>query len=288
MEPTGVAPASSACKADALLLSYGPGSMDPGGSAPPSPDCEPGALLVERWAPEWLVETAGIEPAPAQCHCAVIPFHYAPERRPPVLPRILLVFSQTCDSYTRAAERSKLPGLESNQRPPVSETGLRTGTECLAMKSGPHDVPHRWGPPCSLCSGPIVKGEPRTRGSPLLARSPGNPDGDRPRPTKKPRARFRGRGLQPFRRVVQVIRSPRTAVRSFSACAWKSTPAAFAALRVVPGAPMTEREPCRAAAADRGYLVLGFSSVTELFLLPASVALTRGSPKGSGIFAADF
>jgi hypothetical protein len=51
--PTGIAPASPACKAGALLLSYGPECLvDPGGSAPPSPDCEPGALLVERWARE--------------------------------------------------------------------------------------------------------------------------------------------------------------------------------------------------------------------------------------------
>ncbi len=57
----------------------------------------------------------------------------SPWCRPPVLPRILLVFSQACDFYTRAARKHWLPGLESNQRPPVSETGLRTDTECLAV-----------------------------------------------------------------------------------------------------------------------------------------------------------
>jgi len=38
----------------------------------------------------------------------------------------------------------------------------------------------------------------RTRRSPLLVRGPGNPDGVRTRANKKPRARFRGRGLDPF------------------------------------------------------------------------------------------
>ena len=226
--------------------------VDPGGSAPPSPDCEPGALLIERWAPGLLVEAAGIEPAPAQCHCAVIPFHYAPKNglnvvrlgrlrvatslttlrllafhsatiltksacpsrtspfrqrrkgeeskcRPPVLPRILLVFSQTCNSYTRAAERVGLPGLESNQRPPVSETGLRTGTECLAIE-------REWTPRCSpsvgstlvsLCSGPIVKGslgqeDPRSSSGPREIPMATGQD----HKNKKPRARFRGRGLK--------------------------------------------------------------------------------------------
>src|SRR5581483_4328358 len=37
----------------------------------------------------------------------------------------------------------------------------------------------------------------RTRRSPLLVRGPGHPDGVRTRANKKPRARLRGRGLNP-------------------------------------------------------------------------------------------
>jgi hypothetical protein len=50
----------------------------------------------------------------------------------------------------------------------------------------------------------------RTTRSPLLVRPPGTPDGGRTRPTKKPRARFRGRGFYPFRDSVQafIVRHP--------------------------------------------------------------------------------
>lgn len=43
-----------------------------------------------------------------------------------------------------------------------------------------------------------------------------------------------------------------------------------------------EREPRRAAGANRGYLLVRVCRITELFLLVASVALTRGFRKGSG------
>ena len=105
VEPTGIAPASPACKAGALLLSYGPEFLvDPGGSAPPSPDCEPGALLVERWAREYLWWTHR-ESNPDLQNAILTSFLWtmSPWCRPPVLPRILLVFSQACDFYTRAA-----------------------------------------------------------------------------------------------------------------------------------------------------------------------------------------
>jgi len=120
----------------------------------------------------------------------------------------------------------------------------------------------------SLCSGPIVKGslgqeDPRSSSGPREIPMATGQD----HKNKKPRARFRGRGRQSFEGVVQVIRSPRTSVRSFSACAWKSTPAAFAALRVVPGAPKrTERKLRRAAAEYRANLVVR-DIITELFLL---------------------
>jgi len=56
-------------------------------------------------------------------------------------------------------------------------------------------------------------------------------------------------------------------VRSFSACAWKSALTAFAALRVVPGAPMrTERKLRRAAAEYRANLIVR-DIITELVLL---------------------
>jgi len=72
--------------------------------------------------------------------------------------------------------------------------------------------------------------------------------------------------LANVRRVDHVIRSPRTEGRSFSACAWKSALTAVAALRVVPGAPMTERKLRRAAAEYRANLVVR-DILTELFLL---------------------
>src|SRR5438874_107642 len=52
--------------------------------------------------------------------------------------------------------------------------------------------------PCFVLFRPDCQRGTRTRRSPLLVRGPGNPDGVRTRANKKPRARFRGRGLNPF------------------------------------------------------------------------------------------
>lgn len=148
------------------------------------------------------MEAAGIEPALAQCHCAVIPFHHAPalascfyrSPQPPkaanndVAPRYRPgSFWSSARRATSTPERQgmKLPGLESNQRPPVSETGLRTGTECQARRSGPHGRSPSPGSTRFRCVPARLSRGPRCRGSPLLVRSPGEPDGDRTSPEKQ-------------------------------------------------------------------------------------------------------
>lgn len=75
----------------------------------------------------------------------------------------------------------------------------------VGARGGPRGVPHQRDPSPVCCVPAQLSKGTRTTRSPLLVRGPGNPDGVRTRANKKPRARFRGRGLNPFQGSVYVF-----------------------------------------------------------------------------------
>jgi len=85
---------------------------------------------------------------------------------------------------------------------------LSYGRPDLEMGRTPRCSPPKGSAPVNVCSGPIFKREHRQHAPRYSSRPRVIPDGDRTRATKKPRARFRGRGLNPFR--VQPTSSPFT------------------------------------------------------------------------------
>ncbi len=133
-KPTGIAPASPACRAGALLLSYGPewclhgassccrakrrnrasrsgpsggctrasavrvrrSSLDPMG---PNRACTERAHDAAPSAASWRVEVEprGVAPRLRGCRLRVILFHHGPWRSPRELNSVLLVFSQPCN-----------------------------------------------------------------------------------------------------------------------------------------------------------------------------------------------